>query len=253
MRDDDERSQMSNDPLSFLDASDAEEVAPAAEAVVEPVKVENPEPAQSTAPAPAQPRDEKGRFVPISALLDERDKRKAMEERVRQYESQQIPEEPPHYPADPRELFGYVEDMIEERLFDATLNQSEAIARRNHGDDIVNEAQAAYRQAMDANPHLFAELRGQADPYEHVVRWHKQQKAFSEIGKDPDAWAEAQRQRIREELLAELQGRPVSSAASASSHTSTPPRSVVGKPAAAKVDSNLAHIGPGSAFDDAFR
>ena len=101
---------MSDEKLNFLDA---EEPAPVTtEATPQPAA---PEPAAAPEPEPqgdARARDpETGRFVPISALLDERDKRQAetakridLEAQLQRY---QQPQQPEQVPTDPSGIIQY--------------------------------------------------------------------------------------------------------------------------------------------------
>jgi hypothetical protein len=80
-----------------------------------------------------------------------------------------------------------------------------------------------------------------------VVKWHKQHKLMSEIGQDPEAWRKSEAEKIRAQVLAELQGQGVQPGPS----SQQPPPSVVGRPAAARAGS--VPTGPGNAFDNLFR
>lgn len=240
---------MSDDKLAFLDEPTVEptpEPAPAA-----PEVAAQPEPAaEQTDDRPRDP--DTGRFVPISALLDERDKRQATTRKLEEAESElqrlRQPEQPIEMPTDPREM---VQTLVAEQqrlAFDERLNVSEMLARQTFGDDIVTAAQQAYRVAKQANPALHQALQEQLHPYKYVVEWHKQQKLLSEIGTDPEAWRKAETEKIRAAVLAELQGGGVQPPAQSSQQ---PPPSVVGRPAAAKT--GTVPTGPGNAFDQTFR
>ena len=251
MRDDNGKvGQMSDDKLAFLD---------------EPTTEQTPEPAiaapEVTAPVEAQPepegdraRDpETGRFIPLTVLLDERDKRRdqnrEMEELKQKLQKYEQPSDQPHeMPTDPREMVQTLVAEQQRMAFDERLNVSEMLARQTFGDDIVTAAQQAYRVAKQANPALQQALQEQLHPYKYVVEWHKQQKLLSEIGTDPEAWRKAETEKIRAAVLAELQGGGVPPPAQSSQQ---PPPSVVGRPAAAKT--GTVPTGPGNAFDQTFR
>ena len=230
---------MSDEKLNFLDA---EEPAPVTtEATPQPAA---PEPAAQAAP-------ETGRFVPISALLDERDKRQAetakridLEAQLQRY---QQPQQPEYVPTDPSGIIQYALAEQQRVAFNERLNTSELMARQAHGEDIVSEAQQAFLSAVGQNPMLQQQLQGQIHPYDFVVRWHRQHKLMSEIGQDPEAWRKSEAEKIRQQVLAELQGQGVQPAQS----SQQPPPSVVGRPAAARA--GTVPIGPGNAFDSIFK
>lgn len=82
---------------------------------------------------------------------------------------------------------------------------SRIIAETRHGDELVQEAEAAFSRAYQS---------GQVDPadahrvltspnvYDAAVKWQKRVKAQAEIGEDPAAY----RERVRAEIKAELEG-----------------------------------------------
>lgn len=239
---------MSDDKLGFLDAeapaAPAPEPAPqepAPEAKVEAAPQAEPEPQGD-----GRPRDpETGRFIPISALLDEREKRQKIERELEALK--RLPPEPEYVPTDPSEIIQYALAEQQRIAFNERLNTSELMARQAHGEDVVTEAQQAFLSAVQQNPMLQQQLQVQIHPYDFVVKWHKQHKLMSEIGQDPEAWRKAEAEKIRQQVLAELQGQGVQPAPS----SQQPPPSVVGRPAAAKAGS--VPVGPGNAFDSIFR
>ena len=111
----------------------------------------------------------------------------------------------------------------------------------------MSEAQQAFLAAVGQNPMLQQQLQGQIHPYDFVVKWHRQHKLMSEIGQDPEAWRKSEAEKIRAQVLAELQGQGVSPAPS----SQQPPPSVVGRPAAARA--GTVPVGGGNAFDNLFK
>ncbi len=212
---------MAEDKLSWLDESPVDQQPE--ETQVEP-RVDAEPPVEA---APEVVRDEQGRFAPkegkgeiesappapepkehtapITALLDERDKRQAAERRaddfqrqLAEFTRQQQPREAPKTPdviEDPdgfqRHLLGYTD----QRLDNQEAAFSERFARKEHGDEAVNAALEAARaartvQAFTAGP----------DRWERMVKWHQQQQVVQEVGSDPAAY----KTRLREEIAAEL-------------------------------------------------
>lgn len=120
---------------------------------------------------------------------------------------------------DPTEIWDRPDEFVQEgaqRLLDpvtkqlqetqSTLQQtrefySKRDAEREHGADKVTEAYKALDAAIgngslnkDA---VLEQLRSSMDPYGDIMSWHKQHSLLTEIGNDPEAY----RQRQREELL----------------------------------------------------
>jgi hypothetical protein len=241
---------MSDEKLNFLDAEEPAAAAPEPSAPV--IEAEKPAAPEPEPQGDGRARDpETGRFVPISALLDERDKRQAETRKREDLEAQlqryQQPQQPEYVPTDPSGIIQYALAEQQRVAFNERLNTSELMARQAFGEDVVTEAQKAFLSAVGQNPMLQQQLQGQIHPYDFVVKWHKQHKLMSEIGQDPEAWRKSEAEKIRAQVLAELQGQGVSPARS----SQQPPPSVVGRPAAARA--GTVPIGPGNAFDNLFR
>ena len=241
---------MSDEKLNFLDAEEPATPAPEPSAPV--IEAEKPAAPEPEPQGDGRARDpETGRFVPISALLDERDKRQAetakridLEAQLQRY---QQPQQPEQIPTDPSGIIQYALAEQQRIAFNERLNTSELMARQAHGEDIVSQAQQAFLSAVGQNPMLQQQLQGQIHPYDFVVKWHKQHKLMSEIGQDPEAWRKSEAEKIRAQVLAELQGQGVQPAQS----SQQPPPSVVGRPAAARA--GTVPVGPGNAFDSIFK
>lgn len=241
---------MSDEKLNFLDAEEPATPAPEPSAPV--IEAEKPAAPEPEPQGDGRARDpETGRFVPISALLDERDKRQAetrkREELEQQLQRYQQPQQPEQVPTDPSGIIQYALAEQQRIAFNERLNTSELMARQAHGEDIVSEAQQAFLAAVGQNPMLQQQLQGQIHPYDFVVKWHKQHKLMSEIGQDPEAWRKSEAEKIRQQVLAELQGQGVQPAQS----SQQPPPSVVGRPAAARA--GTVPVGAGNAFDNLFK
>ena len=241
---------MSDEKLNFLDAEEPATPAPEPSAPV--IEAEKPAAPEPEPQGDGRARDpETGRFVPISALLDERDKRQAetakridLEAQLQRY---QQPQQPEQIPTDPSGIIQYALAEQQRIAFNERLNTSELMARQSHGEETVSEAQQAFLSAVGQNPMLQQQLQGQIHPYDFVVKWHKQHKLMSEIGQDPEAWRKSEAEKIRAQVLAELQGQGVQPAQS----SQQPPPTVVGRPAAARA--GTVPVGPGNAFDSIFK
>lgn len=161
-----------------------------------------------------------------SAYKDEKEKRKAYEaeareakrradelerrfqemERQRQMQSQPAPD-----PIDdPKGYTGYLEQQFQTRLLSERLNMSEMMARQSAGDEAVDAALTAIQSAAD--PSLRDRILQARNPYGELLNWHKRQQAMAEIGDDPAAWREREIERLKQELLAEMNDQPESQA-----------------------------------------
>lgn len=82
---------------------------------------------------------------------------------------------------------------------------SRRLAEQTHGAEKVSAAFDALKAEVDAGRldggAVKARLEASMDPYGEIMDWHRQTSAVREIGDDPAAY----RERIRQEVLAELQ------------------------------------------------
>lgn len=101
---------------------------------------------------------------------------------------------------------------VQETMQSQRIELSTMLAIEKHGETAVSEAQAALAAAMKANPSdpsliaLDQQTRTSIHPMSLVLAWHDRQKAMADIGDDPKAYLERERERIRAELMAELGG-----------------------------------------------
>lgn len=249
---------MADDKLTFFEEETQEPQEtqePEQEAQAEEPEAQEPEQKESAeestgakeeASPPEATTDEQGRLIPVTALLDEREKRQKFEreaEELRRWKEEQERqrqqgEKRPDFWENPEQALGHLRQEFQQQLWNEKLNISEAQARRAMGDEIVDEATEAFKAEVAKNPALFQQLQSQRDPYGFVVDWHKRQEFLSEV-QDPDAWREQERERIRQELLAEVQQ-------SKQPQKAPPPSMAKATPAGRDA------IAQGSAFDDLF-
>jgi hypothetical protein len=85
--------------------------------------------------------------------------------------------------------------MVQQDLLNERLNISQAAAQREFGAEAVTAATEEFRQAMEKNPALRAQLYQQLDPYNWVMKQAEVIRMQREIGDDPKAY--------REKLIAE--------------------------------------------------
>ena len=176
---------------------------------------------------------ETGRFVPLTELKSEREKRQEaqrlreeaertaayyrgqLEAYQRNLASQQQPQQqqefqPPDPFDDPNAYRQYVVGEAQRAALNERLNASQMMAEDRYGADAVNAALQAAQAAGVARQFI-----GTAHPYREMVEWHKRATAIQKIG-DPEQYEKSLREKMREELLAELKGtKPASNGAAA--------------------------------------
>lgn len=169
-------------------------------------------------PPPATEEPRADHRIPLTELLNEREKRQALERRAeeaerraQEYERRMAelsrPKEPVQAPdlyADPN---GFVQHGVQQALtplekrVEAQFDQmAQMFAIQAHGKEAVDAAIMALEEAVRANPATRYEVQKMLespDRYGEVVRWHKRQQTFREIGDDPAAY----RQRVIDEAL----------------------------------------------------
>ena len=169
----------------------------------------------------APPASEPGQMVPLKALEEERKGRQDWKEKAIRFEEelkhlrasqgQQQPSQQQQQPA-PTTL------TYESALLNERMNMSEMMVRQQHGDDDVDKALEVFQKAVQENPALGAQLAQQRHPWQFMFDQAKRIQAMSEIGSDPAAY----RQRLRDEILAELQQQGAAPAAQAAAATAAP-------------------------------
>ena len=229
--------------------------APAAKAEAEPkdrddkgrfkVKEEAPDEdtGEPSAP-PADDRQDKGHSVPVTALLDEREKRQRIEAeaeqmrrevaeyRRREEQARQKPVEAPDILEDPAGYRQHVEQVFDQRLNAQRLQMSRFMAEREFGKETVD---AAF-EFFNRHPRDSWALIQEPSPFHAAVDAYKRAQAVEEFGTDPNAYREKlraemeaeMRESIRAELAAEMtpnrpKSPPRSLASAASSGSNAPP------------------------------
>lgn len=115
------------------------------------------------------------------------------------------PAELPNPATDPQ---GY-HDAIQRRLSNemqqfqliTTLNMSERFARQARGAEKFEECKAW----LSTKPDIEAWAIQQPDPWAAAFTQYTREQLAEEIGDDPNAWRESERQRLRDEIRAEMQ------------------------------------------------
>lgn len=242
------------DDEDFLDAIEAdnantpvEEPKPEPETPAEP-EAPTPEPEQPAPeePAPSEPvnplvapvvdaKPDPG-FVPISVVLDERDKRQKLEAELAKFQAQQQPQAIPDRWEDPEGFDAYQDQKLQAALYQQNLRWSERIAASEHGKETVDTAKAWGIERCDADPYFNAKVASSPDPIGFVVSEWKREQIASQVTPDDfaqfQAWKAAQAQ-----LQAPAQPPP---AASPTTSRTVPPRSLASAPSAGGVMTEVA-------------
>lgn len=152
----------------------------------------------------APPASEQAPMVPLKALEEERKGRQDWKEKAIRFEEelkhlrssqgQQPSSQQQQQPAPA--MLTYENALLNERM-----NMSEMMVRQQHGDADVDGALEVFQKAVQENPALGAQLAQQRHPWQFMFDQAKRIQAMSEIGSDPAAY----RQKVRDEILAELQ------------------------------------------------
>lgn len=179
------------------DTTTTEPVAP--EQVVE-APVAEPEPvAEPTPPAPEPEAKPDPQHVPITALLDERDKRKAMEQELERLRAAQKPVEAPAMPDvfdDPVGFAEYQEQRVASTALNTKLDISEEMARDKFGDEEVEAAKNWVLAQAQIKPGFGNEVISQRHPYKYAVELYRREQIASQVNPDDyaqfKAWLAAQ-------------------------------------------------------------
>lgn len=233
---------MTDDNLSFLD--DAAQPQPAPEQVApEPQPAPAPEGETHAAP-PAAP--ETHAAVPLSALLDEREKRqqaiRELDELRRWKAEQEAHARPQPKPIDliedPEGFARQQQQILQAAILQDRYERSLDAAREKHGEDKVQEVIAFFNDPRHAPKS--AEFVRQPDPFRAAFKYYQEQREVDEVRSvgGVEALRAKLAAEIREQVLAEVSGAP---------KPATPPPSLSGaaSPGATKAP-------PISGFDAAF-
>lgn len=235
---------MSDDKLDFLNANPEEaDATPVAEVeIVQEAEAEAPqveaEPEGTGEPKAAPPvaAEEKPTTIPVTALLDEREKRQKAErelEEMRRWR-QQIEAQQKQGQKKP-DFFDNPDQAVQQALLANKVQQSRFLAEREFGAEAVNEAMAYY----DLHPQETQRFLSHPSPFHAAMEHYKRQKFLEEV-QDPDKWREAERELIRQELMAQA---PTAQP----SKPTAPPPSMARAPSAGRVQPSQ-----GTAFDELF-
>jgi hypothetical protein len=226
----------------FLAAVEADNAgAPVEEPVVTPAEPEptpeaKPQPEESAnplVPPVVEAKPDPG-FVPITSMLDEREKRQKLEAELAQLRASQQqpqPEPVPNMFEDPEGFQAYQQQFANQTAINVKLDLSEDMARQAHGDELVDQARDWALQRFQSIPGFQAHVLGQRNPYGFVVQEYRKAQIADQITPEDlaqfQAWKTAQ---------AQIQTpAPPTAAAPPNSPRSVPPRSLASAPSAGGV------------------
>ena len=185
--------------------------------------------------------------IPITALLDEREKRKELERRVAQFEQERAAQAPaaPDPNTDPYAYQQHQMQQMQQVIIDNRLNMSEQGCRRHYGDDITDKAKDWALSKFGTNPAFQAEVLGNPDPYDYAIKAFQRDQIASQVTADDftafQAWKSVQ---------AQIASAPVANSAPAT-QSAPIPRSIASTPSAGGGVSHQPYD-PDAAFAGAF-
>ena len=178
--------------------------APEPVAEPEPTVVEEPV-APTPEPAPPPVAED---IVPSWRLREESERARQAEERARQMEErlqqisahfQQSQQKQPDFFENPNQATqSLVLQMLQpyaEEQRKAMMHMGKMVASAVHGQDKVDQAEAAFLKARDEgslDPADYERVVGSPNRFDAAVQWHKRQAVLSSVGDDPAAWFEKQ-------------------------------------------------------------
>jgi hypothetical protein len=182
----------------------------------QPAPVEQPDPARPPAGfIPQQAFD--ARMAKAEEKFNER--YAALEAQLNQFRHQPQPQQverkaPPDFFENPDAAF---QARLQEAISPIQAGQtsivenfSRMIASEKHGEEAVSQAFQDLKSRVGANPvgmqATYQRIMQSQHPYGELVKWHKEQAALSTYGDDPEAWRTSEREKMKAELLAEMQG-----------------------------------------------
>lgn len=181
--------------------------------------------------------------VPITALLDERDKRKAMEQELERLRAAQAPPQQQAVPDmfdDPEGFAAYQDQKVQAAVYAQNLRFSERLAAKEHGAETFAKAKEWGIAQCDKDPMFNAKVAASDDPYEFVVSEWKREQIASQF--NPDDFAQFQAWKAAQSAVQEQTKPPVQA----------PPRSLASAPSAGAI---LTEVDPSEeeAFAQAFK
>lgn len=164
-----------------------EAVEPVVDAAPETEVVEAP---QESEPEPVveqeQPQPSKDWVVPGAAMLEERERAKALERELNDLKAQrQQPAQQPTIPDpydDPQGFADAQQQLVDQRITQVRFEMSDRFARQAHGAETVEKAIAWAQEKAQADPSFAISYMRDPDPIGHIVQQHKRDAMLGTIG-----------------------------------------------------------------------
>jgi hypothetical protein len=226
---------MDKDDLASLIEGEPEGVAEEETPVTEQPAAERQEagetPTLQVTPPPTQP--EPG-HVPVAALLDERDKRKALEKRLADIEAERKIEGPAPEPTTAQQMWALRMDVSRELMVS------------QHGEEEAKALHEWGEARCGSDPHFNAQVYASKNPYAFIRQARQREQLLAEVS--PDELDDYKAWRASRSAPKEAGGTPTLQP------TPTPPRSLANAPNAGGAGAQAeTPLGPGAAFAQTIR
>lgn len=156
--------------------------------------------------SPPEPKaEEENQTVPIAALMAERDKRKAAEQRLEQSKAEEPKAKAPDVFEDQDGFAKHINSDMETALFNQKANTSEFFARRDHKD--LDSKIEAFNELKKANPALGNQVHQAASPYHEIVDIVDNHERMEKLGNPKEFEANLRTQieaEMREKIMGEV-------------------------------------------------
>ncbi len=136
-------------------------------------------------------------MVPLSAMIEERSKRQALEMMLQRPQEKREPDPIPDVFEDQAAYTQHLVRMIQGQSEERFLNMSQFAAAEKYGEDLVRETEQYVRE----HPEVVGQFRNHPSPWHAAVNFYQSQKLAEEIGNDPSAY----REKLEAEIMAKLQ------------------------------------------------
>lgn len=137
--------------------------------------------------APEQPASQPG-YVPLAAVLDERDRRQALEAENAALRAQIQPPTIPDPYEDPEGFAHHQAAAMERGAKLQGLQMSRLVATQQHGQELVDQAMAWAAQHADRDPGFRDRTYNSHHPVDLAVTEFKRHQLLNDVGEDPDAY-----------------------------------------------------------------
>jgi hypothetical protein len=198
-----------------------------------------PQPAEPVAaqPTPEAPKQPDPGFVPLTAVLDERERRQKLEAELERLKAAQ-PQPQVEVPDPDRDPVGFAQFQqteFQKILLNERLNVSERFARKEHGAEALEAAKGWAKEKFASDPLYRQQIFADADPYDRLITDYRREQLFSQVS-DPKEIEEFRAWKAAQSALAQPQtpGQPAP-ASSPPQAPSIPTPSLASAPSAGNV------------------